>query len=108
MFTPTRIRTNELRESDLPSTGADWSTYATFAATFDPAETYRSVEACGEVASWAFSRWQATGQVPNKLDALRACLYFEVRRWRFLAQEPSREAKRWADALVAEMRRLLH
>jgi len=104
MYTTTQIPTQQLREGDLPPAGSDWSAYAAFAATFDPSESYRSVEACGEVAGWAFSRWQATGLLPPKLDALRACLLFELRRWRFLGQDPNAEAMRWVHALIAEMR----
>jgi hypothetical protein len=108
MYAPTVIPTAHMRKGDLPPVGSDWTAYASFASTFDPTESYRSVEACGEVASWAFSRWQATGQVPNKLDALRACLLFELRRWRFLRQDPNAEGMRWINALIAEMRLLVH
>jgi hypothetical protein len=107
MYAQTVIPTSQLTEGDLPPVGSNWAAYAAFAAKFDPSESYRSVEACGEVASWAFSRWQANGQVPIKLDALRACLYFELRRWRFLGQDPNPEAMRWINALIAEMRLLL-
>jgi hypothetical protein len=103
MYATTRIRTQDLRDVDLPPAGSDWAGYAAFALTFDPAERYRSPEDCAELANWAFSRWQKTGRLPGKLEELRGCLWFEQRRARFLGRA-SPEAKNWASALVAEMR----
>ena len=103
MYATTMIRTDDLREENLPQAGAEWSAYAAFALTFDPSERYRSTEACGELAAWAFSRWKATGQLPPRLEELRGCLWFEQRKARFLGHATP-EAKNWASALVAEMR----
>jgi len=103
MFATTTIRTEDLREGDLPPAGSDWTAFASFALTFDPSQRYRSAEACAELAAWAFSRWKATGRMPTSLDELRGCLWFEQRRARFLGHATP-EAKNWASALVAEMR----
>ena len=103
MFTTTTIPTQDLRLEDLPAAGCDWTKYAAFALTFDPSERYRSPEACGELAAWAFSHWKATGQLPTNLVELRGCLWFEQRKARFLGHATP-EAKNWASALVAEMR----
>ena len=94
-----QIHTGELRVSDLPSS-YDWSDYARFAVTFDP----RDRETCREFASDAFARWRRTGELPRKLEELRACLWFEQRRWRFLGREPDAEGMRYAGQLIRAMR----
>jgi hypothetical protein len=88
----------------LPPSGSDWRAYALFATTFDAPGRFGSTDACGELADWALGRWRRTGELPSSLDELRACLFFEQRRWRFQGGEPSPEVMRWVSALVAEMR----
>jgi hypothetical protein len=95
-----QINTGELRATDLPSSYGDWSDYARFAVTFAP----RDRELCRELASDSFARWRRTGEVPHRLDELRACLWFEQRRWRFLGREPDPEGMRYVGALIRAMR----
>ena len=98
-----QINTGELRETDLPNSYGEWSDYARFAFTFAP----RDREVCRELASDSFARWRRTGEVPRRLDELRACLWFEGRRWRFLGREPDAEGMRYVSALIRAMRTYL-
>jgi hypothetical protein len=93
-----QIQTGELRAQDLPTTYGDWSDYARFAVTFAP----RDREGCREFATSAFARWRRTG-----LQELRACLWFEQRRWRFMGREPDAEGMQYAAALIRAMRNQL-
>ena len=95
-----QIQTGELREIDLPTSYGEWTDYARFALSFDPKDR----EVCRELASDAFARWQRTGDVPRRLEELRACLWFEQRRWRFLGREPDSEGMRYTGALIRAMR----
>ena len=95
-----QIQTGELRETDLPNGYGEWSDYAKFAVTFAP----RDRDLCSEAASDAFARWRRTGDVPRALEELRACLWYEQRRWRFLGREPDTEGMRYAGALIRAMR----
>ena len=52
-------------------------------------------------------RWRRTGEVPRTLEELRACLWYEQRRWRFLGREPDTEGMRYAGALIGAMRHCL-
>jgi hypothetical protein len=97
------IHTGELRVQDLPTTYGEWSDFARFAVTWAPNDR----EQTREFASDAFARWRRTGEVPRKLDELRACLWFEQRRWRFMGREPDAEGMRYAGALIRAMRNLL-
>jgi hypothetical protein len=94
------IHTGELRETDLPNSYGDWTEYARFAVTFAP----RDRETCRELASDAYARWQRTGELPRTLEELRACLWFEQRRWRFMGREPDRLGMRYVSALIRAMR----
>jgi hypothetical protein len=93
-------RSGDLREEDLPSTYGDWSEYARFAASHVP----RSQDDAGELANWAFSRWQRTAELPGTLEELRSCLWFEYRRWRFHDRVPDAVTMRYCAALVRAMR----
>jgi hypothetical protein len=94
------IHTGELRETDLPNSYGDWSDYARFAMTFAP----RDREVCRELGSDAFGHWQRTGALPRTLEELRACLWFEQRRWRFLGREPDALGMRYVNELIRAMR----
>lgn len=95
-----QIQTGELRETDLPSAYGDWGDYARFAVTFSPHDR----ELCSEMGADAFARWRRTGDVPRRLEDLRACLWFEQRRWRFVGREPDTEGMRYVGALIRAMR----
>jgi hypothetical protein len=95
-----QIQSGELRETDLPTSYGGWSDYVRFALTFSPTDR----DTCRELAGDAFARWQRTGDVPRRLEELRACLWFEQRRWRFLGREPDSEGMRYAGALIRAMR----
>jgi hypothetical protein len=99
-----QIHTGELRETDLPTGYGEWHDYARFAVTFAPQDR----DVCRELASDAFSHWRRTGDMPRRLEELRACLWFEQRRWRFLGREPDNEGMRYAGALIRAMRAHLH
>jgi hypothetical protein len=99
----TQIQTGELQATDLPAGHGDWSDFARFAVTFAP----RNRDVCSETASDAFARWRRIGEVPRSLEELRACLWYEQRRWRFLGREPDTEGMRYAASLVRAMRNQL-
>jgi hypothetical protein len=94
------IHTGKLRQTDLPNSWGDWSDYARFALTFAP----RDREVCRELASDSFARWRRSGELASTLDELRACLWFEQRRWGFLGREPDPEGMRYVAALIRAMR----
>jgi hypothetical protein len=98
-----QIHTGELRVQDLPTTYGEWSDYARFAVTFAPLDR----EQTREFATDSFARWRRTGEVPRKLEELRACLWFEQRRWRFMGREPDAEGMRYVGALIRAMRNVL-
>jgi hypothetical protein len=66
-----------LRPSDVPGEDADWGAVSAFAYTFDG---YRHLgEHWGEPYSRARAAFDATGDLPERLDDLRAVLFLAVR-----------------------------
>ena len=81
----------------MPSEGAGWDDVSAFALTFD-AYSYR--DDLGEYANQIAEDYRARGEdsmsgVP--LDDLRACLFFEQRRWRHFGRNP--EGPDWEHVL---------
>jgi len=80
---------SELSNTDLtldriPDEGADWSEIGEFALTFDGYEAFGSFDRCAEIAN---ARKHYT------LSELRACLFFEQRRWRHFGEDPEEEGE---------------
>ena len=103
MYAQTFNYSGEVRGEDLPPTDAEWSDYARFAVTFAPT----SKDDASELANWALARWRRTGEVPRTLEELRACLWFEYRRWRFRDRVADPETMRYCAALVRQIRSLV-
>ena len=75
------ISSDRLSAGDLPDTD-DQTEVAEFAHTFDG---YRHFgEAYEEGLGAVRGRWKSDGSLPEDIDALRACLFLERRRERFV------------------------
>lgn len=83
-----------LRLDDIPGPEADWYTIGTFALTFNGYEECGSFEECARIANEAR---------PTTLTELRACLFFEQRRWRHFGDEPDEEDMTYIKGLVEQI-----
>jgi ADP-ribosyl-[dinitrogen reductase] hydrolase len=70
-----------LRVDDVPSPGADWEEITAFSATFDGYAHFG--DRWGQRFNEVRARFEATGDLPDDVDDLRACLFLEFRRDRF-------------------------
>ena len=94
-----------LRSRHVPANDADWDEIIEFAHTFDGYEHFGSNEACGNFCNAALERFDAIGEIPATLDELRACLFYEARRWRHAYLEGPGEAERpYVSALLSAIR----
>ncbi len=73
------IPSNELKAEDVPSGGL-----AQFAYTFDGYQHLGSTDAALQRANEIQHHWVGTGALPEDVDDLRACLFVEYRRERFV------------------------
>ena len=103
MYAITVDTADDVRAEDLPPSSAEWRDYARFALTYTPP----SNDSCSELATAAVARWVRSGELPRTLDDLRGCLWFEQRRWRFLARDPDAQGMRYCGAIVRAMRALV-
>ncbi len=91
-----------LTRDDVPDPRADFEDIVAFAYGFDGYARY-GVEGCGDLANRALRRFLDDRRLPDDLDELRACLYFEARRWIVLEQEPDTRARLYVGALLEHL-----
>ncbi len=89
------ISNAELTLAELPSPGSVSDVIAKFASTFNGYKQCGSFEACAEIAN---------ARRHNTLTELRACLFFEQRRWRHFGETPDAEAETYQRSLVEGIR----
>lgn len=90
-----------LRRAQVPAPDAPWEAIEPFALTFDG---YAKLgQRLGELAE----KHLAAGTVPDDLDELRGCLFFEQRRWRHFQSRPDERAMVHVRRLLDAIRRKL-
>jgi hypothetical protein len=88
---------------DLPPTNSRWHRIQEFALSFNG---YQFTDRCGELANATASDFWRTGALPNSLtlDELRACLFYEQRRWRHFGEQPGPEEMNYIYRLIEAIR----
>jgi hypothetical protein len=99
------IPNDQLTEEDIPPPEASWMAIVDFASTWDAYIYWGSFEKCAEIANTWAKRYYEEGKLPETLEELRTCLFFEWRRWRHLGDPPPKEAMRYVWDLVEAIRR---
>jgi hypothetical protein len=90
-----RITNDELVLADIPKPDSDWGDILPFAHSFDGYTVMGSFEACATVAN---QRSHET------LTDLRACLFFEARRWRHFGEDPDPSEMEYIRGLLGQIR----
>lgn len=88
----------------VPDAEASWTDVSEFALTFDGYEVYDNAERLGEFANHTIEQWKRTGEIPQNLTDLRACLFFEQRRFRHFGDIPEGSDMVYLRALVEAIR----
>jgi hypothetical protein len=102
------IPNSALRESDLPSSEADFDyTWNKFALTFDGYAHWGSTGKCAQIANESAEEFRRSGTLPETLTDLRTCLFFEQRRWHHFGTEIDPQSMAYIKALVASIRTTL-
>lgn len=101
---PAPVPHHALRREDLPGPRAPFEEVVALAYRFDGYRAF-GMRLCGEMANRALAAFQRTGELPawlgHDLDRLRACLYFEARRWIVLEREPDTRSLMYVHRLIA-------
>src|ERR1700694_1612985 len=85
-FSDWAILRENLESTTVPRTGASWGAVWEFALSYDGYALWQDV---GSHANRVAARWVERGDLPRNLDSLRACLFFEQRRYRHFGTDPS-------------------
>jgi hypothetical protein len=97
------LANSELRLDRIPKASDDRSVVE-FALTFDGYSYYGGFAACADICNAAGRNYFADGSLPRSLSDLRACLFFEQRRWHHYGEAPDAEARRYIGALLDAIR----
>ena len=93
-----------LRLDHLPAGDAPELELQEFALTFDGYRELGSSARLARLANPANERWRQTGELPQTLTDLRACLFFEQRRWHHYGEGFDEETMRYVRALIVRIR----
>lgn len=100
----TPIAHEDLEPSALPHKRDPFDSLVKFAYTFDGYGHY-GMEQCAAIANRALSTFYHTNSLPDDLDTLRACLFFEARRWTLYKQEPDNKGLIYMHALIDRIKK---
>jgi hypothetical protein len=93
-----------LDPKDVPESGASWGEIARFAQTFDGYQHFPDSH-CADLANRVKKAFPNNERIVRELNLyeLRACLFFEERRFTYFEREPTGAEMHYLRALVAEI-----
>lgn len=97
------IATEELDPATFPKRGASLDELVKFAYTFD-GYAHFGMEACAELANSALSAYYHNEVLPDDITDLRACMFFEARRWTLYQTMPDTRATIYIFALIDKIK----
>lgn len=103
------IETQALRRSDVPDVDPDlddaWRRFSRFALTYDG---YAKLgDHCAQLANQWARTYRESASVPDNADEVRACLFYEQRRWRHFERSPDAAAWTYLTDLLSRLRSCL-
>lgn len=91
-----------LTRDDVPDPRAEFDEVVRFAYGFDGYARF-GVQGCGDLANRTLAAYLRDRRLPDDLDELRGCLFFEARRWVVLQREPDTRARLYVGALLEHL-----
>jgi hypothetical protein len=95
----TLIANDSLDPATFPKRRDPFDRVVKFACTFD-GYAHFGMEQCAEIANTALSTFYHSQDLPDDVDTLRACLFFEARRWTLYQKEPDNKGLIYIHALI--------
>jgi hypothetical protein len=102
----TLIANEKLEPTTFPKRRDPFDTLVQFAYSFD-GYTHFGMETCAELANAALSNFYHSQVLPDDIDVIRACLFFEARRWTLYKKEPDNKAFIYIHALLDRLTKRL-
>ncbi|MGA2520824.1 MAG: hypothetical protein ABSG81_08430 [Acidimicrobiales bacterium] len=103
-FAATAVTNGALTRAAVPGPASSWDEVSDFCLTYDGFAYWNDLP---ELATRAVQTWTRQGVLPAGLDELRACLFYEQRRWHRFDEEPSGRSAVYIRALVEGVGALL-
>ncbi len=100
------IATEDLKADAFPKQGSSFADVVAFAYHFDGYAHY-GMEACATLANAALSTYYHNDSLPEDVTELRACLFFEARRWMLYGSMPDTKANIYIFALISKLKKSL-
>ncbi len=95
----TLIANDKLGLDTFPKRRDPFDAVVNFAYTFD-GYAHFGMEKCAEIANVSLSTFYHSQELPDDIDMLRACLFFEARRWTLYQKEPDNKGLIYIHALI--------
>ena len=96
-FAARAIVNAELDTTAVPGRGESWDAVSDFALSYDG---YAYWDDLATLAGAVLQRWTRRRSLPDTLDELRGCLFYEQRRWHHFGEEPTGRSAEYMWAVV--------
>ena len=103
-FAATAVPHAELTAALVPTRGDPWEAVSVFALSYDGHAYW---EGGAQLAARALRDWTRQRTLPGDLDELRACLFYEQRRWHHRGEEPFERAAEYVWALLEQLHKVM-
>jgi hypothetical protein len=103
-FAATAVPNQSLRPDTVPRHGDAWDAVTDFCLSYDG---YAYWDDLPELANRVLQGWTRDHSLPRDLDELRACLFYEQRRWHHFGEEPSGRSALYMWAVLDAVRALV-
>jgi hypothetical protein len=93
----------QLKVHAIPAHGDSWDAVSTFSLSYDGYAYWDDVT---ELASRSMRGWTRARTLPATVDEVRACLFYEQRRWHHFGEDPNGRGAQYIWALLDALRNL--
>ncbi|HXQ75682.1 MAG TPA: hypothetical protein VN791_04235 [Acidimicrobiales bacterium] len=103
-FSACAVPNAQLRVHGIPDRGETWDVVSSFALSYDGYAYWDDV--C-ELATRRIRSWTRLHTLPTSIDEVRACLFYEQRRWHHFGEDPNGRGELYVWALLDTLRNLV-
>jgi len=103
-FAPCAVPNGQLRVHGIPDHTGTWDAVASFCLSYDG---YAYWDDVSELATRSIRNWTRAHALPDSIDEVRACLFYEQRRWHHFGEEPNGRGAQYVWALLDSLRNLV-
>jgi hypothetical protein len=103
-FASCALPNGQLRVHAIPERGDSWDAVSSFSLSYDG---YAYWEDVSELATRCVRSWTRDHALPTSIDTIRACLFYEQRRWHHFGEDPNGRAADYVWALLDRLRTLV-